>query len=181
MSFEINKFICAVLTGILLFLLSSFIAELLYHPEKKIKNLSYFIENNDTKEKEIVSEKFEEKILTNQEIEEKIVSADSNAGEKFVNKNCASCHKFSLPKKNKIGPSLAILLNRKIGSLEDYTYSKSLKENEGKWDYSSLYYFLKAPKKWAPGTKMSYKGIKKDEVLNNVVKYIATNSVKNEN
>ena len=35
MSFEINKFICAVLTGILLFLLSSFIAELLYHPEVK--------------------------------------------------------------------------------------------------------------------------------------------------
>ena len=40
-------------------------------------------------------------------------------------KNCIACHSFELPIKNKVGPSLAKVMNRTVGSLEDYKYSKS--------------------------------------------------------
>ena len=41
MSAEINKILCAILSAILVFLLASFIGELLYHPVNKTKKLSY--------------------------------------------------------------------------------------------------------------------------------------------
>ena len=40
--------------------------------------------------------------------------------------NCGTCHKFELPEKNKIGPSLALLFNRKIAAVSGYKYSKTL-------------------------------------------------------
>ena len=52
----------------------------------------------------------------------------SKEGEKFVTKNCSACHSFTLPIKNKVGPSLANLMNRKIGTMEGYNYSKSFKK-----------------------------------------------------
>jgi cytochrome c len=42
----------------------------------------------------------------------------------------------------------------------------------GKWDNNNLDSFLKKPKEWAPGTKMSYVGIKKGEDRANVIKYL---------
>ena len=97
-------------------------------------------------------------------------------GENFVKKNCSACHEFSLPHKNKIGPSLALLLNRKIGSLDGYKYSKAFISKEADWDLLNLYYFLKNPKEWIPGTRMSYRGIKKENDLVNVLKYLSYNT-----
>ena len=48
------------------------------------------------------------------------------AGRTVYLQNCASCHDLNMPIKNKIGPSLANVLNRKIGSLSDY---KSITES----------------------------------------------------
>ena len=47
-----------------------------------------------------------------------------------------------MPIKNKIGPSLATILNRKIGSLSDYKYSKALSKMDDKWNLLNLYLFL---------------------------------------
>ena len=58
-----------------------------------------------------------------------------------------------LPIKNKIGPSLANVVNRKIGSIEGYNYSKSFQTIDNDWSYENLYLFLQKPKTWAPGTK----------------------------
>ena len=46
-----------------------------------------------------------------------------------------------MPIKNKIGPSLANILNRKIGSLSGYKYSKTLINMDKEWDVTNLYYF----------------------------------------
>ena len=48
---------------------------------------------------------------------------------------------FELPIKNKVGPSLEIM-NRKVGSLGEYRYSKTLKDNSSEWSYKNLYLFL---------------------------------------
>ena len=183
MSFEINKLLCAVLIALLLYLLSSFIGELIYKPEKinKVK-LSYYIEDNTKTKNEISSSKDDSfKSISLEVIEELMKQADLNKGIKFVNKNCSSCHDYNLPVKNKIGPSLATVLNREIGSLTDYKYSKKLQTDNKTWDLLNLYSFLENPKKWAPGTKMSYRGIKNQEKLINTIKFLENNSMKYEN
>ena len=71
-------------------------------------------------------------------------------------------------------------MNRKIGSVENYKYSKVFKSIDKNWSYENLYLFLEKPKEWAPGTKMSYRGISKQANLANVLKYLAHISKLNE-
>ncbi|MDA9558455.1 hypothetical protein N9R86_00605 [Alphaproteobacteria bacterium] len=183
MSFEINKLMCALLVAILLYLLSSFIGDLLYKTEKlnKVK-LSYYIEdrsqtkNETSSPKEAVTNK-----ITLDAIKTLITQANLNEGAKFFKKNCSSCHDYNLPIKNKIGPSLATVFNRNIGSLAEYKYSKTLKNNSKDWNLLNLYLFLENPKEWGPGTKMSYRGIKNQEKLINTIKFLEDNSKSNEN
>lgn len=182
MSSEINKLLCAILTAILFFLLASFIGDLVYHTdEKKEISLSYKI--GTEKVDDNIKEKLEitEPLINLNDIEKLLSQANPEAGSKFAKKNCATCHNFDLPEQNKIGPSLALLFDRKIASVNEYKYSKSLKEKSESWNSENLYFFLEKPKEWAPGTKMAYKGIKNQDDLINLIKYIAVNTFSNEN
>ena len=71
-------------------------------------------------------------------------------------------------------------MNRKVGSIEGYNYSKSFKTIDKDWSYENLYLFLQKPKTWAPGTKMSYRGISNGEDLVNSLKYLSHISKLNE-
>ena len=183
MSSDSNKLFCAILSAILVYLLASFLSELLYGLDKK-KNikLAYNIERIENK-KNIDREEIKPELtkITELEITQLLEKADFNKGKTFVNKNCASCHDFNMPIKNKIGPSLATVVNRKIGYFADYKYSKALLNIDKKWNIANLYYFLEKPKEWAPGTKMSYRGISDPQKLLNTLKYLRENSLKNEN
>jgi cytochrome c len=183
MSFEINKLMCALLVAVLLYLLSSFIGDLLYKTEKlnKIK-LSYYVEDSSQKNSQssLPKEDIIDKI-TLDTIETLLAQADLNKGAKFVKKNCSACHDYNLPIKNKIGPSLATVLNRNIGSLAEYKYSKNFKNSNKDWSLLNLYLFLENPKEWAPGTKMAYRGIKDQKKLINTIKFLEDNSKSNEN
>ena len=142
MSAEFNKVLCAILSAILVLLLSSFISELLYQADTKNKKISYLIEE------EIMNDKIEEKVIekiekfTFDDIQKLLTKADIVAGEKFATKNCSVCHDFNLPIKNKIGPSLANVVNREIAAIEGYKYSKALKNINQKWTLENLYLFL---------------------------------------
>ena len=187
MSAEINKILCAILSSILVLLLSSFIGELLYHPDTYVEKVSYLAASSeDNKEnledKDISKEKGEEEgeTISAEKIKSLMQLASLENGEKFVTKNCSACHSFTLPIKNKIGPSLANVVNRNVGSIEGYNYSKSFKTIDKDWSYENLYLFLQKPKTWAPGTKMSYRGISNGEDLVNTLKYLSHISKLNE-
>ena len=184
MSSESNKLLCAILSAFLIYLLASFLSELLYNTDKKkdIK-LSYSLEKKEEKYKDLnqLKEGSELKKITEFEINQLLEKADLEKGKSFVNKNCASCHDLNMPIKNKIGPSLANILDRKIGSLSGYKYSKTLINMDKEWDVTNLYYFLEKPKEWAVGTKMSYRGISDSSKLINTIKFLRENSLKNEN
>ncbi len=184
MSSESNKLLCAVLSAFLVYLLASFFSELIYKTEKKkdIK-LSYYIEKSEVDEPNLNESDEKAKIIkiSEKELTQLLDTADLEKGKNFVNKNCATCHDFSMPIKNKIGPSLANVLNRKIGNLENYKYSKALLNMNKEWNILNLYYFLEKPKEWAVGTKMSYRGITDSSKLLNTIKYLKENSLKNEN
>ncbi|MEC8099928.1 MAG: c-type cytochrome [Pseudomonadota bacterium] len=181
MSAEFNKVLCAILSAVLVLLLASFISELLYHPKILDGKVSYLVEETE-KEKVNLSENpvNEESIISEEKIAQLLTKADLDAGKKFATKNCSACHSFELPIKNKVGPSLATIMNRKVASIENYKYSKALQNIDMNWSYKNLYLFLEKPKSWAPGTKMSYKGISKQDNLINILKYLANVTKLNE-
>jgi len=73
---------------------------------------------------------------------------------------------------NKIGPNLSNIYLRQIASLENFKYSKALLNIKGPWNNKNLDNFLLNPKKWVPGTQMSFVGIKKDNDRANIIKYL---------
>ena len=112
-----------------------------------------------------------EEIIIELDIEERLLSANVDEGKKF-SKKCVACHSFEIDGPNKIGPNLYNIQSREIASIASFKYSKALISKTGKWDNNNLDSFLKKPKEWAPGTKMSYVGIKKGEDRANVIKYL---------
>ena len=71
MSSELNKIFCAILSAILVYLLASFLSELLYNlDKKKTTKLSYNIENEEDNNKDLdkVNVDSELKIVTELEL-----------------------------------------------------------------------------------------------------------------
>ncbi|MCF1707624.1 cytochrome c family protein [Tabrizicola sp. J26] len=104
--------------------------------------------------------------------EELLASADPAAGEKVFAK-CKSCHKVDGT--NATGPHLNGVVNRATASVPDFAYSDALKSHSADtWTPDHLNTFLTNPKAFAPGTKMSFAGLPKEQDRANVVAYLAT-------
>ncbi|MEM8753460.1 MAG: c-type cytochrome [Pseudomonadota bacterium] len=98
------------------------------------------------------------------------------AGEK-VYKKCKACHQVGASAKNRTGPILNGVLGREAGGVDGFKYSKALTEMaEGGlvWTPDTMAAFLAAPKKFMKGTKMSFKGLRKEEDIAAVTAYLAT-------
>ena len=102
-----------------------------------------------------------------------LAGGDAAAGEK-VFKKCKTCHTFD-PGKKKIGPHLKGVVGRKAAAVEGYKYSKAMKASDITWDEASLDEFLKKPKAFLKGTKMSFAGLKKDAQRADVIAYLKEN------
>ena len=99
-----------------------------------------------------------------------IANAADPVNGKKVFKKCAACHSLQ-EGKNKIGPSLHNLLDRKAGSVEGYKYSKAMKNSDVVWDEESLDKFLTKPRKFIKRTKMSFWGIKKKSLRDDLISF----------
>ena len=100
-------------------------------------------------------------------------AADPVKGKK-VFKKCVACHSLQ-EGKNKMGPPLNNLLGRKAGSVEGYKYSKAMKNSGVVWDEESLDKFLTKPRKFIPKTKMSFRGIKKKSLRDDLISFFKNN------
>ena len=90
-----------------------------------------------------------------------------------VAKKCAACHNFEKGGPNKVGPNLWDIVGAKHAHKDDYSYSDAIKGMADKeWSYADLDAFLTAPKAYAPGTKMTFPGIKKPEDRAAVITYL---------
>ena len=100
-------------------------------------------------------------------------TADTVKGKKVFRK-CVACHSLQ-EGKNKIGPPLNNLLGRKAGSVEGYKYSKAMKNSGVVWNEESLDKFLTKPRKFIPKTKMSFRGIKKKSLRDDLISFLKSN------
>jgi cytochrome c len=103
---------------------------------------------------------------------ELLAAADVGAGEKVFGK-CAACHK--LDGADAVGPHLNGVVDRPKASVPGFGYSEAiLALTADSWTPENLSGFLENPKKYMPGTKMSFAGLPKPQDRANVIAYLAT-------
>lgn len=92
-----------------------------------------------------------------------LAEADPAKGEAIFAK-CMSCHTVDAGGKNGIGPNLHGIMGQPIGShVAGFAYSDALKSHGGAWDFESMDAWLKSPKAFVSGTKMTFAGLGKPE------------------
>ena len=87
-------------------------------------------------------------------------------------KKCASCHSITPGGANGIGPNLHGVMGQKHGHIAGFAYSAGLLAKPGNWDFEGMDAWLKSPKKYVEGTKMSFAGLSKPEDRADVIAYI---------
>ncbi|TAK13905.1 MAG: cytochrome c family protein, partial [Rhizorhabdus sp.] len=90
-----------------------------------------------------------------------------------VFKKCAACHNADKGGANALGPNLWGVLGEGVGQgAHGFAFSDALKSKGGAWDWQNLSDWLKSPKAFAPGTKMTFAGLSKPEDRANVIAYL---------
>ncbi|MAF97905.1 MAG: cytochrome c family protein [Micavibrio sp.] len=152
-SFEINKILGAIVLAVVTALAAGFIGGFLVKPEMLDTDVVPISGGNGV----VIAKK-----TGPDPIMHLIATADITQGQKIA-KACMACHDFSQGGPNKTGPNQWGIVGDDIAAKASFNYSDALKALEGKWDYDELNHFLWKPKKHAPGTKMTYNGLRKPE------------------
>ena len=167
-----NKIIVSIVFAVILVLGINKIADIIFYVEKPEKpGYAIKIEDTITVSSQSSSEATEEKI----DLATFMAMGDITVGEK-VFKKCAACHSINKGGKNKIGPALWSVMQRKSGELSDYKYSKALLDYEKQWNFEELNGFLLKPATWIKGNKMGFAGLKDDKDRASVILYLNDSS-----
>ena len=104
-----------------------------------------------------------------------LASADPAKGQSVFNK-CTACHNAEKGGANQLGPNLWGMLGAPIGKGHGFAFSPALAEKGGTWDWNTMSEWLKSPKGFAPGTKMTFAGISNPQDRANVIAFLNTRS-----
>jgi cytochrome c len=168
-SLEINKVVAAVLAAGVIAGGASFIGAILISPDE-LEEHAYPVAEAEEPAESTAGEAPapEESVLA------LLADADIAAGEKSA-KACAACHSFDKDGPNKVGPNLWDIVDAAPGGKAGFKYSEALTSLSGTpWTYENLDAFLKKPKDYAPGTKMSFAGIKKVDARADMIAWMRT-------
>lgn len=164
----LTKASSGVLGAFLVFLLGGWAAETLYHVgghgHGDGHDQAYVIDTGEEDVVEVADEGPDFATL--------YASADAGAGERVFGK-CRACHKLE-DGANGTGPHLYAVVDRATGSVDGFGYSGAMVAVTPSWSPEALNGFLENPRGYAPGTKMSFSGLKDAEDRANLIAYLAT-------
>lgn len=146
--------------ALLVFLLGKWAAEELYHMDSH-GEAAYVIEVEGGEEVAAVEEVDFATVLA---------SASAEDGARVFRK-CSACHKL-VEGENGVGPYLYAVVGREKGAVDGFSYSDTLASMEGAWTAENLNGFLEKPSTYAPGTSMSFAGLKKVEERADLIAYL---------
>ena len=132
---------------------SSIVAGEVFHSERP-EHMGYPIEG--------VEVEGEEGADAEQPIAFYLASADPAQGEQ-VFKKCVACHTVDKGAPNGLGPNLWNTLGAPIGQGRGFAFSDALAGKGGTWTWDSMSEWLKSPRSFAAGTKMTFAGLSSPE------------------
>jgi cytochrome c len=105
-----------------------------------------------------------------------LASADPNKGSE-VFKKCTACHNADKGGANGTGPNLYGVVDAAIGHhAAGFSYSPALTGKGGNWTWDNLFAWLKSPRDFAPGTKMTFAGLSSPQDRANVIAFLNSKS-----
>jgi cytochrome c len=104
-----------------------------------------------------------------------LTAADVGKGEQ-VFKKCTACHTIAKGGPAGTGPNLWGTVGAPIAHAAGFAYTPALKGKGGQWDWESLSHWVKSPREFAPGTKMTFAGLSKPEDRANLLAYLNSQS-----
>jgi len=102
-----------------------------------------------------------------------LATADVGRGEASF-KKCAACHTITQGGATGLGPNLWSNLGAPIAHVAGFAYSDALKNHGGNWGWDNMSEWLKSPRSFAPGTKMTFAGLSNPQERADLLAYMNT-------